>query len=100
MPDSVFRPDPDEEWEALIRQLQAQPKAGPQPFFYGRVRARLSAQAAAKQALPGWLLRPAYAMLLGSVVLTLSGDGRALRPDPEPTRHVRTSAQPPRPLPR
>ena len=30
--------------------------------------------------LPAWLLRPAYAVLLGAVVLILSGDGRVLPP--------------------
>ena len=79
MSDSAFDPTPDKEWEALMGQLRAQPPARPRPFFYARVNARLAATARAG-AVPTWLLRPAYAVLLGAVVLTLSGDGRNLRP--------------------
>ncbi len=71
----------DEEWDTLVHQLQAQPHAGPRPFFYNRVHARLTADASGqRQTLPGWLRRPAYAALLGALVMTLSGDGAALRP--------------------
>lgn len=79
MSDSSFGPASDEEWEALMRQLRAQPASRPQPFFYGRLNARL-ATGRSNQAKPIWLLRPAYAVLLGAVMLSLSGDGRALRP--------------------
>lgn len=86
MSDSAFRPAPDEEWEDLMRQLHNRPEVRPLPFFYNRVSARLSANAAARsRGLPGWMLRPAYAALLGAVVLTLSGDCRALRPAPGAT---------------
>ena len=81
MSDSAPRPVPDEEWDDLVRQLRPQPQSRPRPFFYARVQARLAADAAAKsQALPGWLRRPVYAALLGALVLSLSGDGVALRP--------------------
>lgn len=81
MLDSAFDPTPDEEWEALMSRLRAQPLARPRPFFYARVNARLTATAQARtMPLPAWLLRPAYAVLLGAVVLTLSGDGRVLPP--------------------
>ena len=81
MSDSAPRPVPDEAWDDLVRQLRNQPKVHPRPFFYTRVQARLAAGAAAKsQALPGWLRRPVYAALLGALVLSLSGDGVALRP--------------------
>lgn len=66
---------PDEEWDDLVRQLRSQPKAQLRPFFYNRVRARLAADAAEKSAcLLEWLRRPAYAVLLGALVLSLSGD--------------------------
>lgn len=92
MSDSVFRPAPDEEWEDLMRQLHDQPLGSPRPFFYSRLNARLAALDAAKdRVLPGWMLRPAYAALLGAMVLTLSGDGRALRPAPG---HAQGNVQP------
>ncbi|MDO7853209.1 hypothetical protein [Hymenobacter convexus] len=70
-----FRPAADEAWDALLRQLPHQPQARPRPFFYGRVQARLAAQAsAARPLVPGWLRRPAFAALLGALVLSLSGD--------------------------
>ncbi|AMJ64704.1 hypothetical protein [Hymenobacter sp. PAMC 26628] len=81
MPDAPARPAPDEEWDDLLRQLRAQPPAQPRPYFYHRVHARLVAGApAAASALPGWLRRPAYAVLLAGVVLALSGDGATFRP--------------------
>ncbi len=81
MPDSAFDPTPDEEWAALMRRLRAQPPARPRPFFYARLTARLTAPVPARpMPLPAWLRRPAYAVLLGAVVLTLSGDGRVLPP--------------------
>lgn len=67
-----------------MRQLREQPKARLRPYFYSRVHARLAANAAAtSQLLPAWLRRPAYAVLLGALVMTLSGDGAALRPAAE-----------------
>ena len=84
MSDSVVRPSSDEEWEALMYQLHNQPKARLGPFFYTRLHARLAADAAAKSPLfPAWLRRPAYVALLGALVITLSGDGSALRPAAE-----------------
>ncbi|GAA3987583.1 hypothetical protein [Hymenobacter antarcticus] len=102
MSDSPIRSTPDEEWDDLMRQLRDQPKARPRPFFYTRVQARLAASAAAKsQLLPGWLRRPAYAVLLGALVMALSGDGAALRPAAE-ANHCETcpSGQPLPPLQR
>ena len=80
MSKSAVRPLSDEEWKDLMRQLHAQPQVRPRPFFYTRVYARLTADASAKsQPLTAWLRRPAYAALLGALVMTLSGDGAALR---------------------
>ena len=102
MSDSAARPLSDEEWEDLLRRLQEQPKARPRPFFYGRVCARLAADAPAKSpALPGWLRRPAYAVLLGALVMSLSGDGSVLRPVAKiKPCEACPSGQPVRPLPR
>ena len=77
MSDSAAPPDADLEWEKLMRQLRAQPPAPPRPFFYSRVQARLAAKASQRW-LPGWVRRPAYAVLLGALVLALSGDDVAL----------------------
>ncbi|MBF9143513.1 hypothetical protein [Hymenobacter properus] len=72
-------PDSDEAWSDLLSQLARQPPAQPRPFFYGRVQARLAAQAAAEKPLvPGWLRRPAFAALLAALVLSLPGDGAAV----------------------
>ncbi|HEX8329837.1 MAG TPA: hypothetical protein VF629_20030 [Hymenobacter sp.] len=80
MADFPVRPDTDEAWHDLLGQLHRQPKAQPRPFFYGRVQARLAAKTSAeKDLLPAWLRRPAYAALLGALVLSLSGDGPGLR---------------------
>ncbi|MCI1189599.1 hypothetical protein MON38_19420 [Hymenobacter sp. DH14] len=76
MSDFDMRPDADSEWEALLNQLRTQPSAQPRPFFYGRVQARLAAEAS-RPWLPGWVRRPAYAVLLGALVLALSGDNAA-----------------------
>ena len=102
MSDSPARFTPDEEWDDLLRQLRNQPQARPRPYFYGRVHARLAAGAAAKPPLlPGWLRRPAYAVLLGALLMTLSGDGAALRPAAEVSRcEACPSGQPRPPLPR
>jgi hypothetical protein len=81
MSDSDFRAGSDAEWNDLLRQLRQQPQAQPRPFFYARVQARLAArQAPASIWLPAWARRPAYAALLGALVLAVSGDGPALRP--------------------
>ena len=77
MSDSAARPDADPEWEALLRQLRTQPPTQPRPYFYSRVQARLAADAR-QPWLPGWVRRPAYALLLGALVLALSGDDAAL----------------------
>ncbi|AWM34851.1 hypothetical protein [Hymenobacter nivis] len=102
MPDPTVRPTPDEEWEDLMHQLRQRPQALPRPFFYPRVRARLAAGPAAERpALPGWLRRPAYAVLCGAVVLVLSGDGAAERPAAGAPRGASgLSGSPTRPLPR
>ncbi len=82
MSDSAFRPPPDEEeWENLMRQLQGQAQGQPRPFFYNRVSARLAGRPTTSgRAVPVWMFRPAYAALLGVIMLTLSGDVGALRP--------------------
>ena len=77
MSDSAAPPDADHEWEKLMRQLSAQPLAQPRSFFYNRVQARLAAEAS-QPWLPGWARRPAYALLLGALVLALSGDDAVL----------------------
>jgi hypothetical protein len=81
MSDSDFRPDSDAEWTALLRQLRPPLEAQPRPFFYARLQARLAARPTLATAwLPAWARRPAYAALLGALVLAVSGDGAALRP--------------------
>lgn len=77
MSDSAARPDADQEWEELMRQLRTQPPVQPRPFFYSRVQARLATEAS-RAWLPGWVRRPAYAVLLGALVLALSGDDATL----------------------
>ena len=78
MSDFAPRPDTDadQEWENLMRLLHTQAPAQPRPFFYRRVQARL-ALGASQFWLPGWVRRPAYAVLLGALVLALSGDDAA-----------------------
>ena len=71
------RPDADPEWEELLRQLRTRQLAQARPFFYNRVQARLAARARPPW-LPGWMRRPAYAVLLGTLVLALSGDDAML----------------------
>ena len=79
MSDIINRPSSDEEWEGLMRQLRNQPVGPPRPFFYTRVQARLVADASVPRPwLPAWLRQPAYAALLGALVLALSGDGTAM----------------------
>lgn len=78
-----LRSDPEEEWQALLGQLRHGAQVQPRPFFYARVQARLSARRATPLAwLPGWVRRPAYAALLGALVLAVSGDAAALRAAP------------------
>ncbi|MBH8557567.1 hypothetical protein [Hymenobacter negativus] len=77
MPEFANDPEGDAEWEGLLQQLRHQPLAQPRPFFYGRVQARLAAETS-RAWLPGWMRRPAYAMLVGALVLVLSGDDKAL----------------------
>ncbi|GAB3856110.1 hypothetical protein GCM10028822_28000 [Hymenobacter terrigena] len=71
------RPDTDQQWEDLIGQLRHQPLAQPRPFFYSRVQTRLTSHSH-QAGLPNWIRRPAYALLLGALVLVLGGDGPAL----------------------
>ncbi len=92
MPNPAVRPGPEEEWAALMRQLRQQPKAQPRPFFYARVRARLTTP---RPWLPGWGRLPAYLALLGLLMLAVSGDG-ALLPLATAASH---SQQPTLPLP-
>jgi hypothetical protein len=83
MSNSDLRPGSDKEWQELLHQLRHQPKPQPQPFFYARVHARLSAQRTTPLAwLPSWVRRPAYAALLGALILAVSGDDTALRAAP------------------
>ena len=83
MPNPDRYPGSEEEWQDLLTQLRRQPQPQPQPFFYARVQARLGARRPAPPAaLPGWLRRPAYAALLGALILAVSGDGAALRAAP------------------
>ena len=77
MSDPAARPDADQEWDALLRQLRTHSPAQPRPFFYSRVQARLAAETRTPW-LPGWVRRPAYAVLLGALVLALNGDNAAL----------------------
>ena len=83
MSDPAARLAADPEWEELMHQLRTQPPAQPRPFFYGRVQARLAASARPPR-LPNWVRRPAYALLLGALVLALSGDDAALAPGAAP----------------
>jgi hypothetical protein len=81
MSDFIHRPGSEEEWEAMVRQLRLQPKAQPRPFFYARVQARLLAPAGATSAWR-WLWRPAYAVVLGTMIFAISGDGAGTAPGP------------------
>jgi len=85
MSDSAFRPDPDAQWESLLRQLRQQPVPPPTPFLYARVQARLVAKASAPLfGLPIWLRRPAFVLALGGLGLVLSGDGAVATPGSQP----------------
>ena len=78
MSESAVRLNADEEWEELLREWRAQPEARPRPYFYSRVRARLvKATAAERPSAQAWLRWPAYAVMLGMLLL-LSGDDIAL----------------------
>lgn len=94
MPNPAVRPGSEQEWEALMRQLRGQPKAQPQPFFYARVRARLTTPS---PWLAGWGRLPAYLALLGLLTLAVSGDG-AILPPATATSHY-DGQQPSQPLP-
>ncbi|PJJ58933.1 hypothetical protein [Hymenobacter chitinivorans] len=88
MSNSRPRPNPDEEWESLLRQWQARQPSQPRPFFYSRVRARLAGEGSAeRQLLPTWLRWPSYAAMLG-IILLLSGDGAVL-PSANPTNQAK-----------
>ncbi|MFD2786955.1 hypothetical protein [Hymenobacter rubripertinctus] len=77
MPDSDPRPNADEDWDTLLRHWRNQPAAQPRPYFYNRVRARLDRETAVTRLLvPAWLRWPAYAVMLGALLL-LSGDDAA-----------------------
>ena len=77
MSNPTVRPDADDEWENLLHQLRTQASAPLRPYFYHRVQARLAVETR-RPWLPGWVRRPAYALLLGALVLALSGDDAAL----------------------
>ncbi len=97
MRNPTSHPGADQQWQDLLGQLRRQPAPQPRPFFYARVQARLSAQRATPLPwLPGWLRRPAYAALLGMLVLAMSGDGAALRAAPTASH----PSQLPQPFPR
>lgn len=93
MPDPAVRPGSEPEWEALMHQLRRQPKPQPRPFFYARVRARLTAP---RPWLPGWGRLPAYLALLGLLMLAVSGDGALL---PAAASHYPSQQPGPPPLP-
>ncbi|RTQ50667.1 hypothetical protein EJV47_08525 [Hymenobacter gummosus] len=89
MPDTTPPPPgADEQWEQLLHQWRGQCAAAqPQPHFYGRVRARLPrATTPPRPLLPQWLRWPAYAALLATLVLVLSGDSAALGSGPYDAR--------------
>lgn len=95
MTDPTARYGTDDEWDELLRPWRTQPAAGPRPFFYGRVRARLErATAARQQARTAWLRRTAYAALLGALLLGLSGDSAAAAASPAAGRGGLPSALP------
>lgn len=79
MTNAATGPKADEDWEQLLREWRPQPDARPRPFFYGRVRARLvNATAAGRPSAQAWLRWPAYAVMLGMLLL-LSGDDATLQ---------------------
>ena len=89
MSDSATRPTADEEWENLLHQWRTQQNAQPRPFFYSRVRARLTGESSSgPRLLPIWLRWPSYAVMLGAILL-LSGDGAVVRSgEPAPQGQV------------
>lgn len=90
MSNPTVRPDADDEWDGLLQQLRTQTPAQPRPYFYGRVQARLAANTR-RPGLPGWVRRPAYALLLGALVLALSGDDAALASGTAPAAAAATA---------
>lgn len=78
MSNFVDRTTADEEWESLLHQWRAEVDTPPQPYFYSRVRAKLVDAAGAQHPpLRTWRHWPAYAVMLG-ILLLLSGDDAAL----------------------
>ncbi len=87
MSDSTTHPNADEEWEELLGQWRSQPQTQPRPYFYTRVRARIDRETAtARPTVRAWLRWPAYAVMLGALLL-LSGDDVALRSASGPNQH-------------
>jgi hypothetical protein len=80
MTDPTKHPSTDAEWEALLRQLRQPHTTQPSPFFYTRVQARLATALVPSPTWPAWARRPAYAVLLATLVLAVSSDVAALRP--------------------
>ena len=100
MPNPTIRPGSDEEWEALLRQLRAQPAAPQRPFFYARVQHRLATRPPSRLAqLLGWVRRPAYVALLSALVLAMSSDGTTLHPMAATSQYNGYSAGQSAPLP-
>ncbi|MBW3129352.1 hypothetical protein [Hymenobacter profundi] len=77
MSDSTNRTEADEEWETLLHQWRAEVAVPPRPYFYGRVHTRLVNAAAKRPPLRTWRHWPAYAVMLG-ILLLLSGDDAGL----------------------
>lgn len=78
MSDSVNRTKADEEWDDLLHQWKAEIARPPRPYFYGRVHNRLmNATGAQHPPLRTWRHWPAYAVMLG-ILLLLSGDDAGL----------------------
>lgn len=74
MPDPANQPD-DQAWQQLLEQLRAQPVPAPRPFFYTRLQARLAeSRPARRPVFARWLQRPAYAAVLGLLMLVLHAD--------------------------
>lgn len=71
----------DQAWQELLHRLREQPVAPPRPFFYTRLQARLAATAPAPRAAawPSWLPRPAYAAIVGLLMVILHADSASGR---------------------
>ena len=71
----------DQAWQALLRQLREQPVAPPRPFFYTRLQARLAGAPAPRAAAwSEWRQRPAYAAIIGLLMVVLHADSVAGHP--------------------